>query len=258
VTDYPTSWKVRKDSTVPVNLAPPAGAKGKPWYRIRNQAAAGSAEVYLYDMIGMWGITAAEFTAELDLITAPRIDLRINSGGGEVFDSITIYNSLVRHPARVTACIDALAASGASLIAMAGDEIVIAETGRMMVHDAHGVCVGNPADMKEMHELLSDVSDTLAEVYARRAGGTAKSWRATMAKDTWYTADQAVTAKLADRVDRSASSAAAQLDPFAALADTFGQHIAPARPTPQTVTTMADYRALAATFRANLTRKTRP
>jgi ATP-dependent protease ClpP protease subunit len=258
VTDYPPSWKIRTDSTVPVALAPPAGAKGKRWYRIRNQAGADTAEIYLYDMIGMWGITAAEFTAELDRITAPRIDVRINSQGGEVFDGVAIYNALVRHTARVTTYVDALAASAASFIAMAGDEIVIAETGRMMVHDAHGVAVGNAADMRELADILDSVSNTLAEVYARRAGGTAASWRKTMAKDTWYTADQAVTAKLADRVDRSASSAAAQLDPFAALADTFGQHIAPARPTPQTVTTMADYRALAATFRANLTRKTRP
>ncbi len=83
------------------------------------------AELRIYDSIGLGGITAARFADQLEAMTAPTLDIRINSEGGSVFDGIAIHNAIKRHPANTTVYIDGLAGSAASFIAMAGDEIVI-------------------------------------------------------------------------------------------------------------------------------------
>jgi ATP-dependent protease ClpP protease subunit len=201
------------------NLAEQARAKaqqsqqtrdGRSWYRIENAAAA-RAEVYLYDLVGEWGITAQDFVNDLRGVRSQGIDLHLNCEGGEVFDGLAIYESLRQHPADVTVHVDGLAASAASFIAMAGDRIVMAERARMMIHDAHGLVIGNAADMREMASLLDDLSDNIADIYAERAGGTRAQWRQAMrgptgASDgTWYDAQAAVDAGLADEVATRAS-----------------------------------------------------
>src|SRR5678815_403429 len=90
--------------------------QGKSWFRIVNKAD--SVEVYLYDEVGLWGVSTADFTKELAAITAKTIDLRLNSPGGEVFDGLAIFNALCRHPAKITVHVDGLAASIASVIAL--------------------------------------------------------------------------------------------------------------------------------------------
>jgi ATP-dependent protease ClpP protease subunit len=194
------------------NLADAARAKAqkstqrregnKSWYRIENSTTDG-AEIYLYDMIGEWGITAQDFVGDLKTINSQSIDLHMNCEGGEVFDGLAIYESLRQHPANVTAYIDGIAASAASFIAMAADKIVMAERARMMIHDAHGLCMGNAADMKDMAALLDDLSANIADIYAERAGGTSAKWRKAMQANvdgTWYSAQEAVKAGLADEI----------------------------------------------------------
>lgn len=177
------------------------------WYEIRNAQAA-EAEISLYDEIGLWGITAKDFVAELKAITAPIINLYINSPGGEVFDGIAIYNGLKDHPATVNVQVDALAASAASFIAMAGDRIVMQKTATMMIHEASGMAWGDAATMAKMAEELGLMSDTIAEIYADRAGGKADEWRAVMQAETWYKAQEAVDAGLADEVGTLGSAKA--------------------------------------------------
>lgn len=187
---------------------------GRPrWYDIRNASPA-STSVYIYDMIGDdgWGggISARDFVSELTGITSSIIDLHISSEGGEVFDGIAIYEALKQHSARVVVNIDSLAASAASFIAMAGDEIRIGRNARMMIHDAAmggAYASGNAKDMREfaanvleMADLLDDMSLNIADIYAQRAGGTATEWRARMQAETWYDAPSAVAAGLADGV----------------------------------------------------------
>jgi ATP-dependent protease ClpP protease subunit len=96
--------------------------------------------------------------------------------------------------------IDGLAASAASFVAMAGDSIEIARGGRMMIHDAQSVGIGGPAEMREYADMLDAISDDIAGYYANRAGGKPAAWRAAMAKETWYSAAEAVDARLADRL----------------------------------------------------------
>jgi ATP-dependent protease ClpP protease subunit len=172
----------------------------KTWYRITNQAGAPTAEVYIYDEIGFWGTTAADFIAELRQVDARQIDLHLNSPGGEVFDGIAIYNALRTHPANITVYVDSLAASIASVIAMAGDRIVMGRGSQMMIHEAAGLCLGNAADMRETADLLDRFSNNIAGFYAERAGGKVTAWRSAMTAETWYSADEAVTAGLANEI----------------------------------------------------------
>jgi ATP-dependent Clp endopeptidase proteolytic subunit ClpP len=169
------------------------------WYRIENKTG-DAAEVFIYDEIGYWGVTAADFVKEFKDVNATQVDLHINSPGGEVFDGVAIYNAILNHRANVTVYIDGLAASAASFIAMAGDQVKIARNAQMMIHDASGLCIGNSADMRELAEMLDKVSDNIADIYAERTGGTVADWREAMRAETWYTANEAVEAGLADEV----------------------------------------------------------
>jgi ATP-dependent protease ClpP protease subunit len=176
---------------------PPHGTKNT-WYRIEN-ATADTADIYVYDAVGGWGgLCAEDFVNDLKSVKARNINLRINSPGGGVFEGITIANALRAHPACVTTYVDGLAASIASVIALAGDRVVMMPQSQLMIHDASGMCAGNEADMRQMAELLDKQSDNIAAAYAARAGGSAADWRTTMKAETWFLADEAVAAGLAD------------------------------------------------------------
>lgn len=179
-------------------LAGKPTATGRPWYRITN--AADRATVYIYDEISDFGVSADSFVRELEQVSSPTIDLRVNSPGGAVFDAVAIYSALRNHKATVEATVDGIAASAASFITMSGDTIAIEKPARMMIHDAAGLVLGDAGDMREMADLLDELSDTIASIYADRAGGAVAAWRESMRKTTWYSADAAVKAGLADRV----------------------------------------------------------
>ncbi len=175
------------------------------WYRIKNLGT-GAASIHIYDEIGYYGITASDFVAELSAMDAGSIDLHINSPGGEVFDGIAIMNALKAHKAKVTCYVDSLAASIASVIAMAGDKIVMAPHSEMMIHDASGVGFGNADEMREYADMLDRQSDKIAGIYAERAGGTTLQWRNRMKAETWLSAKEAVEIGLADEIDTPATA----------------------------------------------------
>lgn len=173
------------------------------WFRIENNIEEESEEtdVFIYDDIGgSFGVEASTFVEQLNQITAKTINLRINCRGGSVFDAIAIYNSLVKHPAYVRSYVDSLAASAASFLALAGDEVIMMEGSQMMIHDALGMEHGNSRDMQAMSTFLNRQSDNIASLYANRAGGSVQDWRAKMLDETWMFADEAVEMKLADKV----------------------------------------------------------
>ncbi len=176
----------------------PPSAGAADWYRITNLAD--SAEVVIYEEIGWWGTTAASFMDELKQITAGRITLRLNSPGGDVFDGVAIMNVLRSHPAAITTQVDGLAASIASVIALAGDRIVMQPGSTMMIHDASGMCYGQAPDMRELADMLDRHSDNIASLYAERAGGTVAEWRERMRGESWFSAEEAVAVGLADEV----------------------------------------------------------
>ncbi len=170
------------------------------WYSIRNVTDA-EADIYIYDEIGYWGVTANDFISDLRDIKSSKIALHINSPGGDVFDGIAIYNAIRRHKAEVTVWIDGIAASAASFIAMAGDEVVMSPHSQMMIHEASGLVIGPADDMRKMADLLDKSSDNIAAIYAKRTEGTVPEWRARMKDESWFSDSEAVEAGLADRVD---------------------------------------------------------
>lgn len=186
---------------------PPGPVALRPdWCRIEALAGSASeteADVYIFDEIGYWGTTARDFAAAVADLDVDKMNLHINSPGGDAWDGVAIANVLRRHRARVEVTVDGLAASAASLIAMAGDHITMAASSMMMIHDASGFAWGNAETMNEAAALLDKLSDSYADAYAKRGGGTREQWRETMRAETWYTAEEAVLAGLADEWDES-------------------------------------------------------
>ena len=165
-----------------------------------------SAEVLIYDQIGKdwWtgeGIDAKSFAQALrDLGPVESINLRINSPGGLVFEGMAIYNALKDHPAEVHVHIDGLAASIASIIAMVGDTITMAENAAFMIHEPWGVTVGSAEDMLAEADLLQKLTDIGVSTYAARSGQSPESIRQAMKAETWYTAHEAKAAGFVDAI----------------------------------------------------------
>ena len=177
------------------------------WYTIRARAT--GAEVLIYDEIGAFGVSAKGFLAELGALPddAP-IDLRLNSPGGSVFDAVAIHNALSRHAGTVTVWIDGIAASAASYIAMAGDEIVMPENAFLMIHDPSGLVMGTAADMRDMAGTLDKIAASMLRGYAARSGRPEGEIAGLMAAETWFGAAEALEAGLATRLSEPVRIAA--------------------------------------------------
>ena len=182
--------------------------KNKSWYKIEAKADE-SATVYIYDEIGYWGITAKDFIREVDALNVGSISLRVNSPGGDVFDGIAIYNALNAHPAQVETQIDGLAASIASIIAMAGDKITIAKNAFFMIHNAWAVSIGDAEAMRKMSDVLDKIDTTLVKTYAERTGQSQRNIRQMMGAETWMNADEAIERGFADQVTEETGAKAA-------------------------------------------------
>ena len=175
--------------------------------QIRNMAS-GEVELLIYDVIGEdffgEGISAKGVQNVLrDAGIVNTIHVRLNTPGGSAFDGLAIYNALVQHPAKVTTYVDGLAASAGSVIAMAGDEIHIAENGMMMIHQAAALAIGNAGDMLAMAELLEKMDGQIAGTYAARTGKPQDEFAEMMAAETWFTGQEAVDAGLATHLMES-------------------------------------------------------
>ena len=162
-------------------------------------------EIWLYDVIGedpgFGGMSAKTFTAELNKLgKVDTINLRINSPGGDVWDGNAIYNMLKRHPARIEVDIDGVAASIASVIAMAGDEIRMASNALFMIHNPYGVARGNAEDMRHKASLLDQVKASLVDTYVKRTGEQAAVISSFMDDETWFTSSEAVQMGFVDRI----------------------------------------------------------
>lgn len=163
-------------------------------YSIR-AAAKGEAEIFIYEDVGeSWfgGVSAKQFATDLrGLGNVTTINLRLNSYGGDVFDGLAIYRLLADHKAKVIAHVDGIAASIASVIAMAGDEIRIAEAGEIMIHDAWGVAIGPAAEIRSLADRLEAVSASIADVYVARTGNTKDQVQAWMLEEKTFQSTEA-------------------------------------------------------------------
>lgn len=172
-------------------------------------SAEAPAELFVYGTIGGggWfseGISASDVAALLREAGPGPVNVRINSGGGDVFDGIAIHSLLARHPGTVTTFNDGLAASAASVILLAGSHVVSARNAFTMIHDAMTYTYGNSATHDRASELLDLASDNIADMYAEKAGEDAAHWRNLMTVNgedgTWYTGVTAMEAGLVDEI----------------------------------------------------------
>lgn len=159
-----------------------AKAKGQ---EFEARSADGVTRIDLFDEIGDFGVSAKDFISQLDAASGDVV-LRINSPGGDVFAGIAIYNALVAYPEKVRVEVTGVAASAASIIAMAGDEIAIAENAFVMIHNAWGVTIGNQEDHDEASDLLGQIDQSLANTYARKTGLDVRAIVKMMAAETWF------------------------------------------------------------------------
>ena len=165
----------------------------------------------IFDEIGdpFDGTTAKGFAADLKKLgNVNELNVFINSPGGSVFDGVAIFNQLKRHRARVAVHIEAMAASIASVIAMAGDEINIAANGIMMIHDPMGVTFGTADAMRHAAAVLDKVGGVILDTYVARTAGDAADISAMMAQETWMTAQEAVDQGFADEIGAELAIAA--------------------------------------------------
>ena len=180
--------------------------KARSWYEIN--AKADVSEVWLYDEIGMWGVGAKEFIAELNAIKSPKIDMHINSPGGEVFDGAAIYNAIKRHPSSVASYIDGIAASIASVIALAGDKVVMAGNALYMMHNPSGLTIGTAEDMRKTADILDKVCGTMVGAYMAKSGKSESEIKALLDAETWLDAEEAKAAGFADEIGNEMDMAA--------------------------------------------------
>jgi ATP-dependent Clp endopeptidase proteolytic subunit ClpP len=183
----------------------------KKWYEIVNKVD--RAEIWIYEQIGedFWtggGVTAKGFQKELAAVKASQIDLHINSPGGEVFDGITIYNLIKQHPANVTTYIDGLAASIASVIALAGDSVIMAENALFMIHNPWGMAIGSADEMRKKADTLDKVGGSLVATYTAKTGKEDIEITELMNAETWMNADEALELGFIDEIGEQMDMAA--------------------------------------------------
>lgn len=174
------------------------------YYTISVSASNPVAEIRIDGPIGAGpleeSVNAKRFVADLAKLKSSEIDLYLNSPGGSVMDANVIYGALQRHPAKVNVIVDGWALSAASMIAMAGDTVSMGKRAMMMLHNPHTVVAGNAAAIRKTADMLDKIKLTMAEVYGQRLKGTPDEVAAILDAETWYSADEAVEAGLADRV----------------------------------------------------------
>lgn len=180
------------------NLAPTALGPGV--LRLAAEDATDEAEVFIYGDIGGWwdGVQAEQFAKDLSGLDVSTINVRLNSPGGLVFDGVAIYNALVQHKARVVVHIDGIAASIASVIAMAGDEIRIAEGAHVMIHKPWSFVVGDSVSMRKEADVLDELEGGLIDIYAARTENKRDQLETWVAAETWFRGQKAVDEGFAD------------------------------------------------------------
>ena len=184
------------------------------WFNIANKAAP-NVELYLFDEIGGWGISARDFAAQLKEVPASsKITVRINSPGGNVFDGLAVHSLLAARKETVTCQVDGLAASIASVIALAGSKTRASKNALVMMHDPAGTVVGDSEDMRSMASVLDKIRDQIAGVYSAKSGKPLEECRQAMDAETWMTAAEAQAWGLIDEISEPVQVANYDLSRF--------------------------------------------
>lgn len=188
--------------------SPKASAGDKSWFRMKASGDK-TADIYIYDEIGYWGVTARQFASSMKALgDLDHINLHIHSPGGDVFDGIAIYNLLNSHTASKTVYIDGLAASMASVIAMVGNPIIMPENAMMMIHKPWGITGGDANDMRDYADLLDKVEAVLIPSYAKKTGKSSDELALLLGEETWMTAQECLEHGFADQISTAVQAMA--------------------------------------------------
>lgn len=174
---------------------------GKRFEVVNAAAKAGdAAEMFIYDYIDEWGVTPSAVAAALSGITASKILVHLNSQGGDVFMGMAIYTLLNQKNAEIVVQVDGVAASIASVLMLAGDEVVLARNAMIMIHNAWGGCVGNADEMRACAAILESVDQQVTDIYVEQTGAAADDVVAMMKAETWMNAATAMEKGFCDAV----------------------------------------------------------
>lgn len=160
-------------------------------------------EIWLYDAIGpSWAglIDAESVIGAMRQMGGKDITIRVSSPGGSVWDAVDIYNAIERYPGKVTAQVDALAASAASFLILAADVVKAAKNATLMIHSAMSITFGNIKDHEKTIEMLGTADANIVGMYADKTGRSEKEIRSAMEAETWFTAAKALEFGLVDSV----------------------------------------------------------
>jgi len=183
-------------------------------YKIDNKAAPDEVTLYIYDEISWFGVDAGQFVKDLNDVTAKTLHIRFNSPGGSVFDGTAIFNAIKQHKSKTVSHIDGLAASIASVIALASDEVRMSENAFLMIHDPWSIVIGNADTMREEAELLDKVGKTIARTYMDKSGKDEKEIKKMMNSETWLTAEEAKEAGFVDIIEENENNEKAKATLF--------------------------------------------
>ncbi len=165
----------------------------RPCFAFIAAKAAGQPETLsIYDEIGFWGVQAKDFRASLAAVKSPSIHVEINSPGGDVFAGVAMYNMLKSSGKEIIVKVMGVAASAASLIAMAGDKIEMPKNTMLMIHNPWSIAMGNADELREHADTLDKIGNSITGTYMAKTGMAEPEMKALLAKDTWLTADEAV------------------------------------------------------------------
>ena len=178
------------------------------WYNIQGKATDAVAEVYIFNEIGAYGITAQDFISEMKEYKDTPVNLRINCIGGDVFDGMAMYNIIKKREAKTTAYIEGIAASMGSVIALAADEVVMAENSLFMIHNAWGGAMGEAEDMRKTASVLEKISGEIASIYKRKTRLSLDRIQDMMDEETWLNAEEAYDLGFIDTISDSIKVAA--------------------------------------------------
>ena len=177
------------------------------WYNIQNKAGE-TADIYIFDEIGTYGVTAQDFISEIKGLKDMPINLRINSLGGDVFDGMAMYNVIKRREAKTTVYIEGIAASIATIIALGADEVVMAENSLFMIHNAWGGTSGEAKDMRKTAETLDKITSELTDIYVKKTGLSYDALAEMMDEESWLNAQEAFDLGFIDTISDSIKVAA--------------------------------------------------
>jgi len=180
----------------------------KNWYNIKAEASSKSADVYIFDEIGTFGLTAQSFIEEIKSYKNTPMSLHINCVGGDVFEGMAIYNVLKKRTARTTVYIEGIAASMGSVIALAGDEVVMAENSLFMIHNAWGGAMGEATEIRKTAALLDKISGEIADIYTKKTNLPYNRVKEMMDEETWLSADEAFNLGFIDSISDAIKVAA--------------------------------------------------